>query len=242
MGRFNGAGMSNKIKILIVDDERINLEFFEIMLTNLGFDVVKAMDGEEALERVVDENPGLIILDTVMPKLSGWKVTKLLKTSDEYASYRDIPIIMFSAVDDVKDRVEGYELGVEDYIAKPFNFSEVLARIRAVLRHRMLSLRIADQSDKLDLAKTLSLSYSTFVEELKKHLQGLDPVSPEPTSFDDVMAFLNSKSEVLEGERRSLFDSESGNEQASLTLRELVDNFQMHLGLLKDNEGLVHKE
>ena len=118
-------------RILIVDDEPINLEFFDVMLSKLGFQVEKAVDGEEALEKVQACNPDLIILDNIMPKLSGWEVTRTLKHDAAYRRYRNTPIIMFSAMNEVKDRIEGFEQGVDDYITKPFNFSEVLARIRA---------------------------------------------------------------------------------------------------------------
>ena len=126
--------MDTKKRILIVDDEQINLEFFDVMLSKLGFGVFLSENGLEALEMVRRIKPDLIILDNIMPKLTGWEVTKILKTDPEYAEYAGIPIIMFSALDDVKDKVEGLELGADDYITKPFNFAEVLARIRAVLR------------------------------------------------------------------------------------------------------------
>ena len=71
--------MKSKGKILIVDDEPINLEFFDVMLSNLGFKIEKAADGEEALQKVVETDPDLIILDNIMPRLTGWEVTKKLK-------------------------------------------------------------------------------------------------------------------------------------------------------------------
>ena len=108
--------MTDKTRILIVDDEQINLEFFDVMLSKLGFLVGKAENGLEALAAIRASKPDLIILDNVMPKLSGWEVTRLLKTSKEYAEFSDIPIIMFSAMDDVKDKVEGLELGADEYI------------------------------------------------------------------------------------------------------------------------------
>jgi DNA-binding response OmpR family regulator len=128
-----------KGKILIVDDEAINLDFFDVMLSRLGFEVSMAEDGEQALEMIQEDKPDLIILDNIMPKMTGWELTKILKQSETFVEYSDIPIIMFSAMDAVKDKIEGFELGIEDYITKPFNFSEVLARIRAVLRNKELS-------------------------------------------------------------------------------------------------------
>ena len=82
----------------------------------------------------VDDHVDLVILDNIMPKLSGWEVTRIVKNDEEFENHRDVPIIMFSAMDDVKDKVEGFELGVEDYITKPFSPREVVARVKAVLR------------------------------------------------------------------------------------------------------------
>ena len=145
--------MDARKRILIVDDEQINLEFFDVMLSKLGFVVEKAENGFEALEKTKEFMPDLIILDNIMPKMSGWEVTKTLKTSEDYREYHDVPIIMFSAMDDVKDKVEGFELGVDDYITKPYNFSEVLARIRAVLRNRELFAQIAARENRLTLVE-----------------------------------------------------------------------------------------
>ena len=136
-------------KILIVDDEDINLDFFDVTLSKLGFTVERASDGVEALEKVKRFFPDIILLDNIMPEMSGWEVTKTLKNDPKYM---EIPIIMFSAIDDVKVKVEGFELGIDDYITKPFNFSEVLARIRAVLRSRELYAQIVARESRLSLA------------------------------------------------------------------------------------------
>jgi len=163
--------MDDKKRILIVDDEQINLEFFDVMLSKLGFKVEKAENGFEALEAIKRSKPDLVILDNVMPKLSGWEVTRLLKTNEAYAEYSDIPIIMFSAMDNVKDKVEGLELGADDYITKPFNFSEVLARIRAVLRTRDLIRQIEYREIRLrrveDIARESLDVYSKLGETLE---------------------------------------------------------------------------
>jgi DNA-binding response OmpR family regulator len=161
----------NRKKILIVDDDQINLDFFDLMLSKLGFVVEKAGDGREALERVKRFYPDLIILDNIMPKMSGWEVTKILKGDPEFSG---IPIIMFSALDDVKDKVEGFELGVDDYITKPFNFSEVLARIRAVLRNRELFGQIAVRESRLNLAEELSVDLKINVADFIKSMDELD--------------------------------------------------------------------
>jgi DNA-binding response OmpR family regulator len=123
------------------------------MLSKLGFVVEEAGDGIEALEKVKKFHPDLIILDNIMPRMSGWDVTKTLKGDPKF---REIPIIMLSALDDVKDKVAGFEAGVDDYITKPFNFSEVLARINAVLRNRELFAQIAVRESRLVLAEELN--------------------------------------------------------------------------------------
>jgi CheY-like chemotaxis protein len=163
--------MNSHKKILIVDDEPINLEFFEVMLSKLGFTVEKADDGVEALEKARRFYPDLILLDNIMPKMSGWELTKILKADPVF---REIPIIMLSALDDVRDKVEGFELGVDDYITKPFNFSEVLARIRAVLRNRELFGQIVARESRLSLAEELNADIKNNVVDFIKCMDSLD--------------------------------------------------------------------
>jgi len=170
---LRGACMKLRGKILIVDDEPINLEFFDVMLSKLGFQVEKAVNGEEALEKVQSCNPDLIILDNIMPKLSGWEVTRMLKHDPEYQKFRSTPIIMFSAMNEVKDRIEGFEQGVDDYITKPFNFSEVLARIRAVLRGRELSRQLMRREKRIAVVESLNNSLVFFTQHIKKPISEL---------------------------------------------------------------------
>jgi DNA-binding response OmpR family regulator len=171
--------MDARKKILIVDDEQINLEFFDVMLSKLGFHVEKAENGVEALEKVRKCNPDLIILDNIMPKMSGWEVTKTLKNNPDYQAYKEIPIIMFSAMDDVKDKVEGFELGVDDYITKPYNFSEVLARIRAVLRNRELFSQIASRERQLVLSEEINREMKRLLEACAASVKGIETAAQQ---------------------------------------------------------------
>jgi DNA-binding response OmpR family regulator len=172
-------------RILIVDDEPINLEFFDVMLGKLGFHVEKAMDGEEALEKVKACSPDLILLDNIMPRLSGWEVTRTLKHDPAWRRWRTTPIIMLSAMNEVKDRIEGFEQGIDDYITKPFNFSEVLARIRAVLRGRELARQLARREKRLAVVESLNGSLVVFSQHVRAPLsemlaaaEALDASSP----------------------------------------------------------------
>ncbi|MDR0908937.1 MAG: response regulator [Spirochaetaceae bacterium] len=139
-------------KILVVDDEPINVDFFELMLSKLGFEVSSAVDGEDALDKIKASKPDLILLDIIMPKMDGWQLTKILKKDDKFKS---IPIIMLTGMSEIRDKVEGFELGIDDYITKPFNFSEVLARVRAVLRNHELFSQIEARAKRLTLAEKI---------------------------------------------------------------------------------------
>jgi DNA-binding response OmpR family regulator len=159
--------MNTRKKILIADDDPINVEFFAVMLSKLGFDVEKTGDGAAALEAVKRFYPDLILLDNIMPVMTGWELTRALKSDPDY---QDIPIIMLSGIDDVKTKVEGFELGIDDYITKPFNFSEVLARIRAVLRNRELLGQIMVRESRLgqaeDLVADMKAAVGSFVASM----------------------------------------------------------------------------
>jgi DNA-binding response OmpR family regulator len=183
--------METRKKILIVDDEQINVDFFDLMLSKLGFLIEKAANGLEALDRVKEFIPDLIMLDNIMPKMTGWEVTRILKNDPEYAEWHDVPIIMFSAMDDVKDKIEGFELGVDDYITKPFNFSEVLARIRTVLRNHELLNQLKKRESRLALQEQLNEQLSTFTEMVSEKFLALCD-STNFTANDAFRAEMNS--------------------------------------------------
>jgi len=237
--------MEEKTKILIVDDEPVNLDFFQLMLGKLGFEVLTSEDGEDALDKVTVYNPDLIILDNVMPKLSGWQVTRLLKSDQTYSDYRNIPIIMFSAMDDVKDKVEGFELGVEDYITKPFNFSEVLARIRAVLRSRRMSARMELKQRRIDLAEKISSTFLDFLNNLKKPIAQVEAQANE-VSTDEKDEFRKFVKEQVSGVRASIEKLEQDIDELKLeevnarddeqALRELDSKLQEHFVRLQEHE------
>jgi len=115
--------------ILVVDDERHIIDLAEMYLTREGHTVLRAMDGEEALYAIQKERPDLIVLDIMLPKLDGWEVCRKLRAAGD-----ETPIIMLTARDDDVDKIVGLELGADDYMTKPFNPRELVARVKAVLR------------------------------------------------------------------------------------------------------------
>lgn len=115
-------------KIMIVDDDLNICELLRLYIEKEGFDVVTANDGETAVKNFDKENPDLILLDIMLPKLDGWQVCREIRKTSQ------CPIIMLTAKGEVFDKVLGLELGADDYMVKPFEAKEVIARIRAVLR------------------------------------------------------------------------------------------------------------
>ena len=121
-------------KILIADDDRNICELLKIYLEKESYTVVLAGDGEEALEKFDREEPDIILLDVMMPRLDGWQVCRELRKKSE------CPIIMITAKGETFDKVLGLELGADDYVVKPFDTKEIVARIKAVLRRSASSV------------------------------------------------------------------------------------------------------
>jgi len=240
--------MDEKAKILIVDDEPRNLDFFDVMLDKLGFEVERAENGIIALEMVRKFKPDLILLDNVMPKLSGWQVTRLLKQDPEYSEYKDISIIMFSAMDDVKDKIEGFELGVDDYITKPFNFSEVIARIRAVLKNREIYRQNLVKEHKFDQIQSFSESVLSFLMQLREPLEQILSKSNPDISMDestaDFCSFVATEAEKavvsldeFKEEISRLAESEIDSNKNGNFLKELDQRIHKHFVKSEDSDG-----
>ena len=115
-------------KILVVDDEKRIVEILQAYLERDDYQVIAAYDGRSALELARSNSPDLIILDLMLPEVSGWDVCRELRRES------DVPIIMLTARDDTTDKIIGLELGADDYVTKPFEPKEIISRVRAVLR------------------------------------------------------------------------------------------------------------
>ena len=131
-----------KKTILVVDDEKTIRTLLNVNLIKEGYNVIEAVDGAEAIDVALKEKPDLILLDVMLPKVDGLSVCKRIKNT------MNIPILMVSAKDGDVDKILGLELGADDYITKPFNIREVIARIKANLRKVEASSKSVDSQDR----------------------------------------------------------------------------------------------
>lgn len=122
--------MNRTEKILIIDDDHNICKLLELYLRQEGYTLAFAYDGSSALDTFQAEEPDLVILDLMLPVVSGWEVCRLIRQQS------DVPIIMLTARDDTEDKIAGLDLGADDYVVKPFDPREVAARVRARLREK----------------------------------------------------------------------------------------------------------
>ncbi len=162
----NSTYLDKSAKIFIIDDSYYNLDILSIILTESGYNVIAEMDSEIAFDKIIKFYPDLIILDVVMPKIDGFKLCEILHLEPRT---KDIPIIFMTALTDIEQKVKGLNLGAVDYITKPFQKEEILARIQVHLRIRQLNLELEQQKQKLEQrvqARTAELSQA--LENLKQ--------------------------------------------------------------------------
>jgi class 3 adenylate cyclase len=162
--------MTERAKILIVDDEPFNVDCLEQELEDFGYDTISATNGQEALDKVAREVPDLILLDVMMPIMDGFTVCRLLKENDDT---RLIPIVMMTALGSVEDRIQGIEAGADDFLTKPVDDRELLARIRTTLRLKETIDR------KLGELRRMKDHFAKFVPEAVKRLVADNPEAPE---------------------------------------------------------------
>jgi two-component system response regulator MprA len=134
----------DKQKVLVIDDEENIIEFIRLGLRYEGFHVESASDGEQGVTAAQRINPDLVILDVMMPGIDGLEVCRRLRDNP---TTHDVPILMLTAKDEVKDRIIGLKTGADDYLTKPFDFDELLERIRAILRRQNRARASAGSSD-----------------------------------------------------------------------------------------------
>ncbi len=172
-------------RILLVDDERPIVESLRYALEKEGYDVLEASDGSEALNLARTHAPDLVLLDIMLPGMSGFEVCRILRKESP------VPILMLTARSGEPDRVVGLDLGADDYITKPFSIREVLARVRAVLRRTQVS--------SVDPASSEVLQVGTLVMDRARHevKAGDRRIPLPPRQFDLLRAFLSNPGQVL---------------------------------------------
>jgi two-component system, cell cycle response regulator len=162
------GGDAQPQRILVVDDHPDNIEIIHARLVSRGFEVDTATNGQEALERVKQNPPHLILLDVMMPLMDGYEVSRRIKNDDELPY---IPIILVTARDSTQDKVEGLDAGADDYLTKPVNFPELEARVRSMLRIKRLQDELDQKNRELEEVnrKLKKLSITDGLTELFNH-------------------------------------------------------------------------
>ncbi len=175
-------------KILIVEDEANIARFLELELKHEGYEVEKAPDGRLGLQKALEENFDLILLDIMLPGLSGIEVCRRVRMESR------VPIIMLTAKDDVTDKVAGLDMGADDYMTKPFAIEELLARIRVALNRRA----DAETEKKQD-----RIQYGELVLNLKEHSAsyGQEEINLTKKEYELLECMLKNKGVALNRER-----------------------------------------
>lgn len=168
--RIDGVMLKDRPKILCVDDEPVNLKLLESILVPSGYAVILAKNGADAWNKITEQKIDLILLDVMMPGMNGFELCTRIKESEKY---RHLPIILLTALTAKESRIKGIEAGADDFISKPFDYAEVLARIKMLLKVKSLN-------DNLRYAYSSISSLTEFGEEVVKRYN--------PMSFDQLNA------------------------------------------------------
>jgi two-component system, sensor histidine kinase and response regulator len=255
-GALTGDIMEQQAKILVVDDDQRNVRLMESILRSSGYPVVKAYDGEEALEKVAAENPDLVLLDVMMPRMSGFEVCLHLR--DRYET-RLLPVIMVTALNSLDEKVRALELGADDFLSKPINKVELLAKLRSVLRVKSLHDEVERTRNELEAKNQELIRMEEFKEKLVQmvvhdlknplsgimgNLQLLQIQGPglEPERFNEILLRTEESSKQLLGMILNILDV-GRLEEHKLVLRlrplrpaELVD------ACLREAQGLATRQ
>jgi two-component system KDP operon response regulator KdpE len=197
--------MSKKgASILVVDDEKEIVRALQRSLIAHGYTVLTAMNGEEAVQQASKSHPDLILLDLMMPGMSGLEVCRRIRTTS------DVPIIVLSVKEAEYDKVEALDLGADDYIQKPFGIDEVLARIRVALRHVIQTPAGT---------KPCFQSGPLYVDLLQRHVTiNRQEVALTPTEYDLLKVFITHRGKIL---TRQMLVKALWGEEASARLHSL---------------------
>ncbi|WP_027963009.1 response regulator transcription factor [Halalkalibacillus halophilus] len=212
--------------ILVVEDEKKIARVLELELTYEGYEVTKALTGYDALEQFRMKKWDLILLDIMLPEMSGVELLRRLRKDDQAT-----PVLMLTAKDEIEDKVTGLDLGANDYITKPFEIEELLARIRAALRQR------SDQEE--ELTDVLSFNELTLNESTREVCRGERFIELTPREFDLLVYLMINNRQVLT--REQILDTVWGFDYVGDT--NVVDVYIRYLRKKVDQENepvLIH--
>lgn len=153
----------NKPKVLIVDDMKENIELMEAYLAVEPYEVISAYGGNEALQKVKDEKPDIVLLDVMMPEINGYEVCKILKENPET---QFIPVLMLTALSELEDRIRGIEVGADDFLTKPINRLELKTRVKSLLRVKCLHDRLVADRDSLEIKNRVQSILTSVIPTL----------------------------------------------------------------------------
>ncbi|MDI1472586.1 Response regulator [Thermodesulfovibrio sp. N1] len=204
--------------ILCVDDEPYNLELLSAILEPVGYDVIKAKNGKEALAILEEKNIDLILLDVMMPEMNGFDVTKRIKSSEKW---RHIPVIIITALASKEERIKGIEAGAEEFLTKPFDRLEVLARIKVLLK-------VKDLNDRVISSYKNIIALTETSEKLIKLF--------DPASFDFLTSFEITIQGLLKKEHE-----QSGNPQIIILGLKDEQNIDWYMYEYKNTKLLKNK-
>ncbi|MEQ8167904.1 MAG: response regulator, partial [Candidatus Eremiobacterota bacterium] len=208
--------------ILIVDDTRVNLQLLGKILMKVNYELAIANSGYEALDMLREIKPDLILLDIMMPGIDGYDVCKTLKSSPET---KDIPVIFLTARSEKEDIVTGFEMGAVDYVTKPFNSSELLARVKTHLELKHARDLLAKQNEKL---KQLNDLKNEFLGMAAHDLR--NPIGSITTTLSYILEYIGSN--LTEKQVKFLRNIEKAGKYMNVLLYDLLDLTAIESGKL----------
>lgn len=181
-------------KVLVVDDDKNICELLKLYLNKEGFETYFAYDGSEAVTSAKENEPDIIILDVMMPVINGWEACKLIR------QFSDVPIIMLTALDTTENKVQGLNIGADDYIVKPFEPVEVIARINAQLRRADKSLGDDTEENKHE-TKLVVDNIDIDLDKYEVKLDGKIVKDLKPKEIQLLYFFMSNKNQVFTREQ-----------------------------------------
>lgn len=180
-------------KILVVDDDKNICELLKLYLVKEGYEVIFAYDGSEAVSVAKSEEPNIIILDVMMPIINGWEACKLIR------QFSNVPIIMLTALDTTENKVQGLNIGADDYIVKPFEPVEVVARVNAHLRRE--ESKETESEKEIENSEIVVDNISVNLEKYEVKLDGKIISDLKPKEIQLLYFFLQNKNQVFSREQ-----------------------------------------